>query len=76
MNILSRYIFKEFIRSFATALSGISIVYVCIDFLQKADDFIRFKATLSQVVRYFFYNLPSIITPSIPIAALIATLLG
>jgi len=76
MNILSRYLFKEFIRSFATALSGISIVYVCIDFLQKADDFIRFKATLSQVVRYFFYNLPSIITPSIPIAALIATLLS
>jgi lipopolysaccharide export system permease protein len=76
MNILSRYILKEFFRSFATALSGISIVYLCVDFLQKADDFIRLKATLSQIIRYFLYNLPSIITPSIPIAALIATLLS
>jgi lipopolysaccharide export system permease protein len=76
MNILSRYILREFFRSFATALSGISIVYLSVDFLQKADDFIHFKATLSQVVRYFLFNLPSIITPSIPIAALIATLLS
>jgi lipopolysaccharide export system permease protein len=76
MNILSRYLLGEFFRSFATALSGISIVYLCVDFLQKADDFIRFNATISQVVRYFLYNLPSIITPSIPIAALIATLLS
>ena len=76
MNILSRYILKEFFRSFATALSGISIVYLCVDFLQKADDFIRLKASLSQIIRYFLFNLPSIITPSIPIAALIATLLS
>jgi len=76
MNILSRYILREFFRSFATALSGISIVYICVDFLQKADDFIRFKASSSQVIRYFLYNLPSIVTPSIPIAALIATLLS
>lgn len=76
MNILNRYLLGEFFRSFATALSGISIVYLCVDFLQKADDFIRFKATLSQVARYFLFNLPSIITPSIPIAALIATLLS
>jgi lipopolysaccharide export system permease protein len=76
MNLLTRYILKEFLRSFATALSGITIVYLCVDFLQKADDFIRFKASLSQVTRYFLYNLPSIITPSIPIAALIATLLS
>ena len=76
MNILSRYILREFFRSFATALSGICVVYLCVDFLQKADSFIRLKATISQVVRYFLYNLPSIITPSIPIAALIATLLS
>jgi len=76
MNILNRYILKEFFRAFATALSGISVVYLCIDFLQKADDFIKFKATFSQVARYFLFNLPSIITPSIPIAALIATLLS
>jgi lipopolysaccharide export system permease protein len=76
MGILHRYILKEFFRSFATALSGISVVYLCVDFLQKADYFIRYKATISQVVRYFLFNLPSIITPSIPIAALIATLLS
>ncbi len=63
-------------RFFLTALIGILSVYLCVNFLQKADDFIRFKATSAQVLRYFLYGLPAIATPSIPIAALLATLLS
>jgi len=76
MRLLTRYILKEFFGFFAAALSGIVIVYLCVEFLQQADNFIKDKATLNQVLRYFIYNIPSIITPSIPIAALIATLLS
>lgn len=55
---------------------GIVSVYLCIDFLQKADDFIKHKASSGHVLAYFIYTLPAIITPSIPIAALMATLLS
>ncbi len=76
MTLLSRYIFREFIRLFLTALIAIIIVYVCVDFLQRADRFIKYKATISQVSQYFLYSLPSMIAPSTPFAALVATLLS
>lgn len=76
MTILGRYIFKEFIRLFLAALIGILSVYLCVDFMQKADDFIRHRAHISQIIRYFTYNLPAIATHSIPIAGLVATLLS
>lgn len=76
MTLLNRYIFMEFIRLFLVTLAGLLVVYLCVDFLQKADDFIRYKAGIVQIGAYFLYNLPSIATPSIPIAALMATLLS
>jgi len=76
VNLLNRYIFKEFIRFFLTALAVILGVYLCVTFLQKADDFIKYKATSVQVFKYFLYGLPAIATPSIPISALLATLLS
>ncbi len=76
MNLLNRYIFKEFMRLFLTALIGILSVYLCVNFLQKADDLISYKASSVQVFKYFLYSLPAIATPSIPIAALLATLLS
>ena len=76
MTILSRHIFREFIRLFLAILIGILVVYLCMDFLQKADRFIKYKAHISQVALYFIYSLPSMAASSLPIAALIATLLS
>ncbi|HAS53178.1 MAG: LPS export ABC transporter permease LptG [Nitrospirae bacterium GWC2_57_13] len=76
MKLLDRYIFTEFTRSFLTAMAGILTVYLCVDFLQKADDFIRHQANLSTIISYFLYSLPAMAAPSIPMAALIATLLS
>ena len=76
MSILSRYIFSEFMRVFLTALAGILVVYLCVDFLQKADNLIKHKATISQVTSYFLYSLPAMATQALPIAALVATLIS
>src|SRR5574341_437951 len=76
MTILRKYIFKEFMRFFLVAFSGILAVYLCVEFLQKADDFIRLKANTGDVLAYFLYSLPAIATPTLPIAALLATLLS
>ncbi len=76
MKILNKHIFGEFIKIFLTILAGILIVYVCIDFLQKADRFISHKAGIAQVVSYFLYSIPAMASSALPIAALIAALLS
>jgi lipopolysaccharide export system permease protein len=76
MTLLSRHIFGEFIRIFLIVLIGILAVYLCVDFLQRADNFIKYRATFSQIAAYSLYSLPAMATSSFPMAALIATLLS
>jgi lipopolysaccharide export system permease protein len=76
MKIISRHIFGEFMRIFLTVLTGIVVVYLCIDFLQKADGFIKNKADIRQILAYFLYSLPAIAASSFPIASLLAALLS
>lgn len=76
MTLIRKYIFREFMRFFFMAFVGILAVYLCVEFLQKADNFIRFKAATGDVIAYFLYSIPAIATPTLPIAALLATLLA
>jgi lipopolysaccharide export system permease protein len=76
MTILSRHIFREFISLAAGVLAGIIVVYLCVEFLQKADKFIKYNATISQVGAFFLYSIPGMISLSLPMATLIATLLS
>jgi lipopolysaccharide export system permease protein len=76
MTLLNRHIFGEFFRTFLMILLGILAVYLCVDFLQRADSFIKYNATLLQIAKYSLYSLPAMATSSLPIAALIATLLS
>jgi lipopolysaccharide export system permease protein len=76
MKILSKHIFKEFITLVAGVLTAIIIVYLCVEFLQKADRMIKHHATLSQVIRYFLFRIPGMISLALPMATLIASLLA
>jgi lipopolysaccharide export system permease protein len=75
MKILSKHIFKEFISLVVGVLIGILVVYLCVEFLQKADKLIKNHATLSEIARYFLYSVPGMISMSLPMATLIASLL-
>lgn len=76
MTLLRQYIFREFLRFFLVSFIGIVSVYLCVEFLQKADDFIKHQAAVGDMLGYFLLSIPSIATPSFPIAALLATLLS
>jgi lipopolysaccharide export system permease protein len=76
MTILSRHIFKEFFSLVVGVLIGIVVVYLCVEFLQKADKLIKFHATYPQIARYFLYSVPGMISMSLPMASLIAGLLS
>jgi lipopolysaccharide export system permease protein len=75
MTILSKHIFRGFISRMVGVLIGILVVYLCFEFLQKADKFIKYQATLSQIARYFLYSIPSMVSLALPMATLIAALL-
>ena len=76
MNLLSKYLFREFITLVAGVLIGLIVVYLCVEFLQKADKLIKYQATIPQVAKYFLYTVPSMITMSLPMATLIGALLS
>ncbi len=76
MNRLSRYIFLEFLRTALTILTGIVVLYLSVTFLKEADVFIKHKATIAQIARYYFFNVPWMAGQALPFAALIGTLLS
>lgn len=76
MTLIRKYIISEFFRFFAMTFIAILAVYLCVEFLQKADDFIRLRADIRDVIAYFLYTIPAVATPSLPIAALLSTLLS
>jgi lipopolysaccharide export system permease protein len=76
MTVLSRYIFRQFITLVVGVLLGILVVYLCVEFLQKADKLIKFHATPLQVARFFLFSIPGWISISLPMATLIGALLS
>ncbi len=76
MTLISKHILREFITLVVGVLLVILTVYLCVDFLQKADKLIRFHPSILLVTQYFLYSIPGMITMSLPMATLIATLLS
>ena len=76
MKLLSRYIFSEFLRMSLMILAGILVLFLSVTFLKEADDFIKYKATLSQIGRYYLYSMPGMASQALPFATLIGTLLS
>jgi lipopolysaccharide export system permease protein len=76
MKLLDRYIFMAFFRTSFMVLAGIVVLFLCVTFLKEADDFIRHKATMAQIAKYYVYSIPGMAGQALPFAALIGTLLS
>jgi lipopolysaccharide export system permease protein len=76
MNMLARYILREFFKTSASILVGIIALYLSVTFLKDADDFIKHHATMAQIGRYYLYSIPGLLGQALPFAALIGTLLS
>ncbi|NOR50545.1 MAG: LPS export ABC transporter permease LptG [Desulfuromonadales bacterium] len=73
MSTLDRYILKAFARNLALVLLTLISLYGLIEFLEKVDDFIEFRAELKYYLIYPLHLLPVIISNSLPMAVLLAT---
>ena len=74
MRILHRYIFRTLIGTFLTALAVLSFVMM-VGLLFKATGYIASGASFSMVARFLWLGFPGTLSMSIPIAALVSTLL-
>ena len=75
MRIIERYLLKNIVTIFTSALIIFCFLYVLIDLASNLDEFIREKVTIEILVQYYLSFLPIIIAQTSPLACLIACLL-
>jgi lipopolysaccharide export system permease protein len=73
---ISAYLCREFLRFFFLCLLLFLILALVIDFFDRLDDFIKYAAPASAVLRYLLFKTPFFITQAAPAAALVASFLS
>jgi len=76
MTVFDRYITREFLRILGIALSAFLVIYLLVDIFDHIDTFIDRNAPLGTVIIYYLYMCPYIIVFTLPIGALMASLLS
>ena len=71
--ILPRYISRQFIGLLVFSLFGSVLLFIVVDLVENADQFIDAKAAWHVVVMYYLYFLPSILVLTVPVGTLLAT---
>jgi len=73
---ISRYLLREFGRSFALCIAAFVGLYLCIDFFERFPGFLSHDPPMRLVVLYFALKVPLIVTQMTPVAVLAAMLLS
>ncbi|MDX9790234.1 MAG: LptF/LptG family permease [Candidatus Kapaibacterium sp.] len=74
MNLIDKYIVKQFILTLLFGIIALSIIFVVVNLLENLDNFLDQKATTIIIIKYYIYYLPEIIKLLTPVSSLIATL--
>ena len=72
--ILDRYVAAGFIRIFFISLAVVTVLYVTVDFFDRIGTLLDSGASISSILRYFFYKSPLLISRAIGFATLFSTL--
>ena len=75
MTILDRYVTKEFIRLFVLVLALFTSLFLIVEFFERIRMFLSNNASLPQILSYFFFMIPMMISQTIPATVLLAALL-
>ena len=75
MKIIDRYILKEFFLFLLMIMSLFVTLFIIIDFFERLKLFLNNNASLSQMGSFIFYQIPMIVSLTLPVAVLIATLI-
>ena len=75
MKIIDRYIMKEFSLLLVMIMSLFVTLFIIIDFFERLKLFLSNHASIRQMVSFIFYQIPMIVSLTLPAAVLIATLI-
>ena len=74
MQILDRYLLKQFLYVLFFALLSFWIIFLIVDVVEHIDTFIDRHASLSAVIKYYIFYSPYILVLVLPIAMLLSSL--
>ena len=72
MKILDRYIIGQFLKIFLICVLGVPFLFQVIDLTDRLDNFLSDGVGQSQVIAFYFYQLPYQMMLAFPIACLLA----
>lgn len=75
MTILTRYLLREFSKIAVAATAGFLLLFVVIDFVERADEFLKYRTPAGEVFLYYLYSAPNIFLLTSPVAVLLAVLI-
>jgi len=75
VKLIDQYILKEFLRFFLITFVSFIVLFLIIDFFEKSRMFMSNHATVAQIASYILYSIPFVISMTMPVAVLLATLL-
>jgi len=75
MTILDRYVTKEFVRLFVFILAIFTSLFLIVEFVERIRMFLSNNALLHQIISYFFFMIPMMVSQTIPASVLLASLL-
>ena len=73
-SILDKYILRKFSAILLFALVAFIIIFIIVNVIEKLDDFLDNNVPLIVFVQYYVYSIPYILTLTLPIAMLLASL--
>ena len=75
MKILDRYIIREFFKLFSLTMLTFTLLYLVVDFFSRIRMFLSNNATTYQIATHFGFGIPQIISHTMPVSVLLASLL-
>jgi lipopolysaccharide export system permease protein len=65
---------RELIKIVLVSLTGLCVIYLVIDFIDRIDNFLRARVAFRLVIEYFLFKIPFILQQGIPMSMLMGTL--
>jgi len=75
LRILDKYILEEFIRFFTITFLSFIALFLIVDFFEKIRMFLSNNANIFQIISYFIFSIPMVISYILPPAVLLTTLM-
>jgi len=73
LRIHDRYLLKQYLRILLFSVLAFTVIYITVNIFEEIDNFIDHEAKLYDIIRYYVFSIPFILTYIIPVSLLLGT---